>query len=102
MRRGLWLKTTEVAVKGLNNLPEFTDEEEMVGFYKEIETLRYHSKPMSHFIPLPFVLAKHLLITFKSTTASKYCADVWLLQERWIPVPCHRICKGWGSFQLHP
>lgn len=40
VKRGIWQKTTEVAVKALNNLPEFTDNEEMIGFYKEIETLR--------------------------------------------------------------
>jgi len=39
VKRGLWLKTTEVAIKALNNLPEFTDESEMFGFYKEIEML---------------------------------------------------------------
>jgi len=39
VKKGRWLKTTEVAIKALNNLPEFTDEEETVGFYKEIETL---------------------------------------------------------------
>eukprot|EP01119_Soliformovum_irregulare_P025245 TRINITY_DN92_c0_g2_i1.p1 TRINITY_DN92_c0_g2~~TRINITY_DN92_c0_g2_i1.p1 ORF type:complete len:736 (+),score=176.03 TRINITY_DN92_c0_g2_i1:89-2296(+) len=39
VKKGIWLKTTEVAVKGLNNLPEFTDVEEMQGFYQEIETL---------------------------------------------------------------
>jgi hypothetical protein len=40
VKKGLWLKTTEVAVKALNNLPEFTDQQEMLSFYKEIETLR--------------------------------------------------------------
>ena len=40
VKRGLWLATTEVAVKALNNLPEFTDQQEISQFYKEIETLR--------------------------------------------------------------
>lgn len=44
VRKGKWLKTTEVAIKALNNLPEFTDNEEMIGFYKEIETLRFFFK----------------------------------------------------------
>jgi len=39
VKRGLWLKSTEVAVKALKNVPEFTDTQEMVAFYKEIETL---------------------------------------------------------------
>ena len=38
---GIWLKTTTVAVKALNNVPEFTSEEEIEEFYKEIEILRY-------------------------------------------------------------
>jgi hypothetical protein len=37
---GIWLKTTTVAVKALNNVPEFTSEEEIEEFYKEIEILR--------------------------------------------------------------
>ncbi len=40
VRKGLWLKSTEVAVKALKNVPEFTDIQEMTNFYKEIETLR--------------------------------------------------------------
>lgn len=39
VKRGLWLKTTEVAVKALKNLPEFTENKELISFYKEIETL---------------------------------------------------------------
>eukprot|EP01118_Nematostelium_gracile_P015413 TRINITY_DN6173_c0_g1_i2.p1 TRINITY_DN6173_c0_g1~~TRINITY_DN6173_c0_g1_i2.p1 ORF type:complete len:778 (+),score=161.64 TRINITY_DN6173_c0_g1_i2:127-2460(+) len=39
VRKGKWLGTTEVAVKLLKNLPEFTDSREMTSFYKEIETL---------------------------------------------------------------
>ena len=39
MKRGLWLKSTEVAVKALKNLPEFTDQKELLSFYQEIETL---------------------------------------------------------------
>lgn len=37
--KGKWLRTTDVAIKRLNNLPEFTDQEEMTSFYHEIETL---------------------------------------------------------------
>ena len=40
VKRGLWLKSTEVAVKALKNVPEFTDQKELISFYKEIETLR--------------------------------------------------------------
>lgn len=40
VKKGKWLKSTEVAVKALKNVPEFTDSKEMIGFYKEIETLR--------------------------------------------------------------
>jgi serine/threonine protein kinase len=39
VKRGLWLKSTEVAVKALKNLPEFTDQKELLSFYQEIETL---------------------------------------------------------------
>jgi len=39
VRKGLWLKSTEVAVKVMKNLPEFIDKEEMTSFYKEIEML---------------------------------------------------------------
>lgn len=39
VKRGMWLKSTEVAVKALKNLPEFTDQKELLGFYQEIETL---------------------------------------------------------------
>jgi len=39
VKRGMWLKTTEVAVKVLKNIPEFTDRKDLLGFYKEIETL---------------------------------------------------------------
>lgn len=38
VRKGTWLKTT-VAIKALNNLPEFTDDEEIRSFYQEIGTL---------------------------------------------------------------
>lgn len=41
VKRGTWLKSTEVAVKALKNLPEFTDQKELINFYKEIETLRF-------------------------------------------------------------
>lgn len=40
VKKGRWLKTTDVAIKALNNLPEFTDEREMISFFKEIEMLR--------------------------------------------------------------
>lgn len=40
VKKGLWLKTTEVAIKALNNLPELTDENEMTLFMNEIATLR--------------------------------------------------------------
>lgn len=39
VKRGLWLKSTEVAVKVLKNVPEFTDRRDLLSFYKEIETL---------------------------------------------------------------
>eukprot|EP01119_Soliformovum_irregulare_P009740 TRINITY_DN2341_c0_g1_i1.p1 TRINITY_DN2341_c0_g1~~TRINITY_DN2341_c0_g1_i1.p1 ORF type:complete len:506 (+),score=110.78 TRINITY_DN2341_c0_g1_i1:248-1765(+) len=39
VRKGLWLGSLTVAVKILNNLPEFLDEEEIVSFYKEIAVL---------------------------------------------------------------
>lgn len=39
VKRGTWLKTTEVAVKVLKNIPEFTDKKDLLSFYKEIETL---------------------------------------------------------------
>jgi hypothetical protein len=37
---GVWLGTTEVAVKALNNVVEFIDDKELESFYKEIEILR--------------------------------------------------------------
>jgi hypothetical protein len=40
VKRGRWLNTTEVAIKMLNNLPEFIDPDEMQSFYKEIRILR--------------------------------------------------------------
>eukprot|EP01116_Phalansterium_solitarium_P003438 TRINITY_DN14262_c0_g1_i1.p1 TRINITY_DN14262_c0_g1~~TRINITY_DN14262_c0_g1_i1.p1 ORF type:complete len:692 (-),score=238.55 TRINITY_DN14262_c0_g1_i1:205-2280(-) len=51
VRRGWWLKTTEVAVKGLNNLPEFIEPDEKAGFYREIEMLSQlrHSNVVSMF-----------------------------------------------------
>lgn len=39
VKKGTWLKTTEVAVKVLKNIPEFTDKRDLLAFYKEIETL---------------------------------------------------------------
>eukprot|EP01117_Protostelium_nocturnum_P002699 TRINITY_DN1353_c0_g1_i1.p1 TRINITY_DN1353_c0_g1~~TRINITY_DN1353_c0_g1_i1.p1 ORF type:complete len:663 (-),score=165.35 TRINITY_DN1353_c0_g1_i1:43-2031(-) len=39
VKRGIWLKTTEVAIKLLKDLPEFLDVSEKVGFYREMETL---------------------------------------------------------------
>jgi hypothetical protein len=36
----MWLKSTVVAVKALKNLPEFTDNAELISFYQEIATLR--------------------------------------------------------------
>eukprot|EP01114_Cavostelium_apophysatum_P021682 TRINITY_DN7634_c0_g2_i3.p1 TRINITY_DN7634_c0_g2~~TRINITY_DN7634_c0_g2_i3.p1 ORF type:complete len:708 (+),score=173.80 TRINITY_DN7634_c0_g2_i3:357-2480(+) len=39
VKRGLWLKSTEVAVKVLKNVPEFTERRDLLSFYKEIETL---------------------------------------------------------------
>eukprot|EP01119_Soliformovum_irregulare_P007413 TRINITY_DN19828_c0_g1_i1.p1 TRINITY_DN19828_c0_g1~~TRINITY_DN19828_c0_g1_i1.p1 ORF type:complete len:931 (-),score=271.80 TRINITY_DN19828_c0_g1_i1:37-2829(-) len=39
VRKGVWLGSTEVAIKALNNVPEFTDNQELVQFYKEIVTL---------------------------------------------------------------
>ena len=40
VKKGRWLKTTDVAIKALNNLPEFTDSRETTSFFKEIEMLR--------------------------------------------------------------
>lgn len=40
VKKGLWLKSTVVAVKALKNLPEFTDNAELISFYQEIATLR--------------------------------------------------------------
>jgi len=39
VKRGTWLGTTTVAVKVLNELPEFTNNEDIGEFYKEIEML---------------------------------------------------------------
>jgi len=39
VKRGLWLNSTEVAVKVLKNVPEFTDKRDLISFYQEIETL---------------------------------------------------------------
>ncbi len=39
VKRGVWLKTTEVAIKTLNNVPEFTDQIEINQFYNELQTL---------------------------------------------------------------
>lgn len=39
VRKGLWLKTSEVAVKTLKNVPEFTDSKELISFYNEINIL---------------------------------------------------------------
>lgn len=51
VKRGTWLKTTEVAVKVLKNIPEFTDKKDLLAFYKEIETLRYFISPLlSHLL----------------------------------------------------
>lgn len=41
VRKGMWLGSTEVAIKALNNVPEFTDSQELIQFYKEIVTLRF-------------------------------------------------------------
>ncbi len=40
VKKAIWQGTTDVAVKLLNNLPEFVDEKELGSFYKEIELLR--------------------------------------------------------------
>jgi hypothetical protein len=40
VRKGLWLKSTEVAIKALNNTPEFTDASDMKAFLEEVEMLR--------------------------------------------------------------
>jgi hypothetical protein len=47
VKKGRWLKTTDVAIKALNNLPEFTDPREMMSFFKEIEMLRYGRRKRS-------------------------------------------------------
>jgi len=39
VKRGVWLKTTEVAIKILKDLPEFLDANESIAFYREMETL---------------------------------------------------------------
>lgn len=39
VRKGIWLKTVEVAIKTLNNMPDFIDKEEQTQFYKEIQIL---------------------------------------------------------------
>eukprot|EP01114_Cavostelium_apophysatum_P014716 TRINITY_DN3881_c0_g1_i2.p1 TRINITY_DN3881_c0_g1~~TRINITY_DN3881_c0_g1_i2.p1 ORF type:complete len:805 (-),score=155.89 TRINITY_DN3881_c0_g1_i2:83-2497(-) len=39
VRKGLWLNSVEVAVKTINNVPEFIDDAEMTSFFKEIELL---------------------------------------------------------------
>eukprot|EP01116_Phalansterium_solitarium_P021490 TRINITY_DN6697_c0_g1_i3.p1 TRINITY_DN6697_c0_g1~~TRINITY_DN6697_c0_g1_i3.p1 ORF type:complete len:344 (+),score=100.77 TRINITY_DN6697_c0_g1_i3:192-1223(+) len=39
VRRGVWLRSTEVAIKTLNNLAEFISEDELASFYTEMETL---------------------------------------------------------------
>lgn len=41
VRKGIWLTTTEVALKALNNLPEFITQEELAEFYKELAILRF-------------------------------------------------------------
>jgi hypothetical protein len=45
VKKGMFLKT-QVAVKVLRNLPEFTDQEELGMFYKEITMLMYIQEPM--------------------------------------------------------
>ncbi len=40
VKKAIWQGTTDVAVKVLNNLPEFIDDQELGSFYKEIELLR--------------------------------------------------------------
>lgn len=40
VKKGIWLNSVEVAVKSINNIPEFIDEWETNTFYKEIELLR--------------------------------------------------------------
>ncbi|PRP82898.1 hypothetical protein PROFUN_06675 [Planoprotostelium fungivorum] len=39
VKKGVWLKTTDVAVKILKDLPEFLDASESIAFYREMETL---------------------------------------------------------------
>lgn len=39
MKKAIWMKAHEVAVKTLNNVPEFVDEAEMASFFKEIQIL---------------------------------------------------------------
>jgi len=39
VKRGVWLKTTDVAIKILKNIPEFLDANESIAFYREMETL---------------------------------------------------------------
>jgi hypothetical protein len=41
VRKGIWLGTTQVAVKVLNNLPEYLQSDELQSFYAEIELLRF-------------------------------------------------------------
>ena len=40
VKKAIWMNAHDVAVKTLNNHPEFVDEEEMATFYKEIKILR--------------------------------------------------------------
>jgi hypothetical protein len=39
VRKGIWLKTVDVAIKTLNNMPDFIDKDEQTQFYKEIQIL---------------------------------------------------------------
>eukprot|EP01119_Soliformovum_irregulare_P025244 TRINITY_DN92_c0_g1_i1.p1 TRINITY_DN92_c0_g1~~TRINITY_DN92_c0_g1_i1.p1 ORF type:complete len:860 (+),score=217.89 TRINITY_DN92_c0_g1_i1:181-2580(+) len=39
IKKGMWLKSVPVAIKSLNNLPEFIDELELEGFYREMAIL---------------------------------------------------------------
>jgi serine/threonine protein kinase len=39
VKKAIWMKAHEVAVKMLNNSPEFTDDQEQASFLKEIQIL---------------------------------------------------------------
>lgn len=96
VRLGTWLKSLPVAVKMLNNVPEFIDAANLQEIYKELSVCIHNVlfpylfvvvKPASTSEVLPLFLT--LLMQFK------YCLLLWLGKEKRISMLSNRVRSMW-------